>query len=154
IQPVGLIIGSTDPVALDTLAAHAIGYESLRVWTTVVGNAVGLGCNQLDRISIKGLDWASFERKRLRYPELVGRPEESLVGRVTRRVNNTVLRPRPVIAAHLCTGCGACASRCPVGAIQPGPQGMFAVNLATCADCGCCLKTCEVGAVNTEYVGI
>jgi len=42
IRPVGLILGSTDAVALDTLAAHAIGYDQLTVWTTIHANAVGL----------------------------------------------------------------------------------------------------------------
>jgi uncharacterized protein (DUF362 family) len=39
VQPVGLILGSTDAVALDTLAAHAIGYDDLTVWTSIHGQA-------------------------------------------------------------------------------------------------------------------
>src|SRR5262249_59185634 len=34
IQPVGLILGGTDPVALDTVAAHAAGDENLALGTT------------------------------------------------------------------------------------------------------------------------
>ncbi len=154
IRPVGLILGSTDAVALDTLAAHAIGYDRLTIWTSIHGNAVGLGSNQIDRITVRGLKWDSFEKKRLLYPEPEPPYRESLTDQVTRRLNNTILRPRPVIASQTCTGCGACASRCPVEAILRSSHEKFSIDLDQCADCGCCLKVCEVGAVRSEFVGI
>ena len=154
IRPVGLILGSTDAVALDTLAAHAIGYDRLTVWTTIHANAVGLGSNQMDRIAVRGLAWDSFERQQLVYPQLEEAHHESLTDRVTRRLNNTVLRPRPVIVTPQCTGCGACANRCPVNAIQRDTPETFSIDLKRCADCGCCLKVCDVGAVRSEFVGI
>jgi len=137
IRPVGLILGSTDAVALDTLAAHAIGYDRLTIWTSIHGNAVGLGSNQIDRITVRGLKWDSFEKKRLLYPEPEPPYLESLTDQVTRRLNNTILRPRPVIASQTCTGCGACASRCPVGAIRRSPHEKFSIDLDQCPDCGC-----------------
>jgi uncharacterized protein (DUF362 family)/Pyruvate/2-oxoacid:ferredoxin oxidoreductase delta subunit len=154
IRPVGLVLGSTDAVALDTVAVHAIGYEHLITWTSIHGNAVGLGSNRIDQIIVRGLDWNSFPRKRLRYPELQSTLSESLTDWITRRMNNTVLRPRPVIAAQACTGCGACSKRCPVGAIHGGPDGKMSIDLRMCADCGCCLRTCDVGAVRSEFVGV
>jgi len=153
IQPVGLILGGTDPVALDTFAAHAAGYEDLALWTSIRARAVGLGTNEMAHIEVKGLDWDAFPRKRLRYPELVPRPTESLTDRVTRRLNNTILRPRPVIESARCTECGACARRCPVGAITPTGNGAFSIDLGSCADCGCCVKVCDADAVHKEFVG-
>jgi len=152
IQPVGLILGGTDPVALDTIAAHAVGYEDLPVWTSVHAQAAGLGTNEVTRISVTGLEWEAFRKKRLRYPEHVAPRPESVADRVTRRLNNTMLRPRPVIEGARCTDCGACASRCPVGAIRQGTRG-FSIDLGTCADCGCCVKVCDAGAVHKEFVG-
>jgi uncharacterized protein (DUF362 family)/ferredoxin len=150
IQPVGLLLGSTDPVALDTVAAHAIGYEALTLWTSVYGQAAGLGCNQLAQISVHGVDWDSFEPKRLRYPAPPRMCAEPLWERLTRMVNHTIFRPRPVIAQARCTGCGDCVRRCPVNAMTPTAAGRFVINHTTCADCGCCLKVCHEGAVQLE----
>ena len=154
VQPVGLVLGSTDAVALDTLAAHAIGYGNLTVWTSIHGQAVGLGSNRIDRIIVRGMSWDSVQKKRLMHPALEGPHSESLTSRITRRLNNTILRPRPVISTQACSGCGACANRCPVGAIHRDRHGTFSIDLSTCADCGCCLRVCEVGAVRSEFVGI
>jgi uncharacterized protein (DUF362 family)/Pyruvate/2-oxoacid:ferredoxin oxidoreductase delta subunit len=154
VQQVGLVLGSTDAVALDTLAAHAIGYDDLNVWTSIHGQAVGLGSNRIDRIRVRGVDWDSFQKTRLMYPALEEPHSESLTSRITRRLNNTILRRRPVISTGTCSGCGACANRCPVGAIHPKRQGAFSIDLSACADCGCCLRVCEVGAVRSEFVGI
>jgi len=152
IRPVGLILGGADPVALDTVAAHAAGYESLTRWTSVHARAAGLGVDEVARIEVKGLAWEAFQKKRLRHPEHVARHSASVFDRVTRRLNNTMLRPRPVIDRSLCTQCGACAGRCPVGAIKQGAEG-FSIDRSVCADCGCCVKVCDADAVHTEFVG-
>src|SRR5262249_18526778 len=93
------------------------------------------------------------QKKRLRYPELVARSSESVADRVTRRLNNTILRPRPVIESARCTGRGACASRGPVGALSPPTTGAFSIDLGGCADCGCGVTVCGTGAVHREFVG-
>jgi uncharacterized protein (DUF362 family)/ferredoxin len=154
VRPVGLILGGTDAVALDTLAAHVVGYDDLNIWTSIHGSAVGLGSNQLDRIIVRGKDWSSFPKTRLLHPAPELPHSESLTSRLTRRINNTILRPRPVISIQACTGCGACANRCPVGAIRPRDHGKFSIDLSTCSDCGCCLRVCDVGAVRSEFIGI
>src|SRR5262244_2418597 len=134
VRPVGLILGGTDPVALDTIAAHAAGYESLTRWTSVHARAAGLGIDDVARIEVKGLAWEAFQKKRLRHPAHVARHTASVVDRVTRRLNNTMLRPRPVIDRSRCTQCGACASRCPVGAIKETAGGL-SIDRSACADC-------------------
>ena len=54
----------------------------------------------------------------------------------------------------LCTGCGACSNKCPLGAIEirPDEKGFFHpfVNENECIDCGLCYKICP--AVNSREV--
>jgi len=153
IREVGLMLGSADPVAVDTVAAHAIGYEQLTVWTTVYGSAAGLGCNEMDRIDIRGLDWPDFPKKALRYPAPPRTGRGSLYDRLTRSLNHTILRPRPVIVQDRCTGCGDCSDRCPASAIAPLGR-TFQVSQRACADCGCCIRVCEHEAVRLEFTRV
>jgi ferredoxin len=44
-----------------------------------------------------------------------------------------------------CVSCGACASECPVNAINQGDT-QYEIDPATCIDCGNCANVCPVGA--------
>lgn len=154
VRSVGLVLASTDPVAVDTVAAEAIGYDRLQVWPTYFGNELGLGCNDPQQISIRGLDWKEFPKQSLAYPMITEMKRPGILDRISTMVNNGVLRPRPVITASECTGCGDCRERCPVQCIEPAPSGVYEINLHKCADCGCCLKVCEQGAVDLQFGGL
>jgi len=107
VQPVGLLLAGADPDALDTVAAHAIGYEHLPMWTTFYRHERGIGCNDMDRIRIRGIEWGTFEKPHLRYPLIEGSPREPPWARATRILNNTMLRQRPVIDAGQCGEAGS-----------------------------------------------
>jgi len=154
VRPVGLIMASTDAVALDTVAAHAAGYGALPLWMTHYASKLGLGCNRIDDINVEGLDWASFRKARLQYPDMPFSTRPSSFHRATAVINNTVLRPRPVISAAQCTACGDCVDRCPVSCIEPVSKKFYRIDLTKCVDCGCCLRVCEENAVSLEFVGL
>jgi len=154
VRPVGLMLGGTDAVALDTVAAHAIGYEGLGLWASHFGAKSGVGCNRMEQIAIRGVDW-----DRIDHPSLA-HPCTSLVGglpvydRITARLNHTLLRPRPVVDINKCTSCGDCAPSCPVGSISAAVGKAVRIDLSRCVDCGCCIKTCELDAVQLQFVGL
>ncbi len=48
--------------------------------------------------------------------------------------------------ASRCTGCGACASRCPFDALTIGPSGVT-IDRDACMGCGVCASSCPAGAL-------
>jgi len=155
LRPVGVMFASSDPVALDALAAQAVGYENVKIWTTYWGQRLGVGCSDVEKIQTQGMDWCGFEKKRLKLPELKSRLSSGgLCDRISNLVNQTVFRPRATINEERCTGCGECAVRCPVHSIESVNQRRFRVDHSECVDCHCCLAVCEEGAINLQFQGI
>ncbi len=51
------------------------------------------------------------------------------------------------IDKDLCTGCGACAKKCPSKAIEGVIKQAHMINLQKCTKCGICFEICKFGAV-------
>ncbi len=154
VRPVGLMLGGADAVALDTVASRAIGYHELPSWPSYYGGKFGIGCNAMEDIEIRGIDWPGFQRASLQHPFAAPPIRITTSDRLTAVLNHTLLRPRPLIHANECSGCGDCARRCPVKCIPSIANAGFRIDLGRCVDCGCCVKTCEIGAIHTEFVGL
>ena len=52
------------------------------------------------------------------------------------------------VDAGVCIRCGACASVCPVNAIEVADVRVQADK--NCTNCGICMKICPVGAITVE----
>lgn len=154
IRKVGLLLAGTDPVALDCVAAHAVGYDQLPIWTTYHAKRMRLGESAIGKIALTGLDWDEVRRGHLRYPLLVPPQRKSLYELMSSFLNHTIFRLRPVIIGENCTGCGDCAKRCPVQSIDMNQEGTFTIRLRDCADCGCCVRVCESNAIALRHVGV
>ncbi len=154
LQSVGLILAGLDPVALDAVAVHAVGWEGSIIPTITLGEKYGLGCANLKRIKLSGLDWTELQTIRLDPVPTLVHQADSLYDRITRIINKTVMRPRPIITRGSCTGCGDCQQICPVQAIHQTLDGAFMINKLDCADCHICINCCEHDAIELQHLGI
>lgn len=151
VRPVGLILAGAHPVALDVVAAAVVGYDRFRIWTSIHGAMMGLGPDNLADIEIRGLEWQGIRKTRLAPPYIARAHSESLWAKVTRRINNTVLRPRPAVLASSCRGCGHCHTVCPAEAIRMTHSRKYAIDSGKCVDCLCCIKVCDHNTVRLEH---
>ena len=81
-------------------------------------------------------------KKIIQYPRLtLGYPKEPL--------DTEHITGRPQIDHGLCTSCGECVRRCPVGAIgSAGESGQLSIKLEKCIFCSLCEDVCPVHAVS------
>ncbi|MDR0956762.1 MAG: 4Fe-4S binding protein [Endomicrobium sp.] len=53
------------------------------------------------------------------------------------------------INKNVCVGCGACASNCPVAAINQ-KEDKYDIDFNTCVSCGACVGSCPVNAIEQQ----
>jgi uncharacterized protein (DUF362 family) len=148
----GLILVSTDPVAIDSVACKIINLNPLYVPTLVAGEAAGLGVWQYDRIDCIGDDIGLFitsDFKVVRQPA-ISVPDNKL----TRMIKN-LLVARPVILRKKCTRCGTCIRMCPVDPKAIAWVGARIVmppkyRYGRCVRCFCCHEICPTGAIQVK----
>ena len=149
-RQVNALLFSADPIAMDAVACKMINLNPEFVPTSRPGETAGLGTYHYENIEVVGDNLDSFVVKDF---QAVRKPPVSNVN------NNSLLKfmrnrltPRPVINTSVCTGCGTCASLCPVG--QTALDGMGShggkkpkINYNNCIRCYCCQEVCPEGAI-------
>lgn len=148
-RKMGVLLFSTDPIALDALACKLINLDPKLVPTSAPGERAGLGTFHYEEIEIVGETPEQFIAQDFDADRTPALPDSRsffwtfLKNRIT---------PKPVIDPGLCTKCGTCVGHCPV---EPK-----AVNWHTgdksrppsykynrCIRCYCCQELCPEGAI-------
>lgn len=145
----GYLLASRDPVSVDTVAAAILGIDPQSIWTCRLGQAHGLGSSDIGRISIRGAYSSLPQHPALDIPRF-SVPHNGSLESLSRLVNETLLRPRPVIDQMACDGCGDCARICPTGAILHSGNAPF-INKGQCVDCMFCADVCQRRAVKRRF---
>ena len=141
LRSIGLILASSNAVAMDSVMAMMMGCDPGRLHFLRKAKEAGLGDYDLSAIEVIG------ELKRLpdfKLPPLGGQAifrNETMQAMIH---NRTLLRPQA--DPELCTGCGICVEQCPVSALTMNDD-LPQVDADTCITCFCCQEICPEKAM-------
>jgi uncharacterized protein (DUF362 family)/Pyruvate/2-oxoacid:ferredoxin oxidoreductase delta subunit len=144
---VNLILASTDPVAIDAVAASIIGLRPERVPTTRIASEAGLGIGWPEALEIVG---DKLEEVKIHDFKLTSNRKLELLPSILGRALGHYVWVRPAIDEPTCTRCNICVNSCPTGALQSADGKLPVFNYDLCINCWCCHELCQSKAVYVE----
>jgi ferredoxin len=150
--PIGAILGSADPTALDVAAVALIGHEPETVPTVAAAIRRGWTSGRFADLEMVGDDLAGMQVTGFRLPAGGGSQVDRLPAPL-RRVAARALVANPYVTAR-CVGCGQCIESCPVQTIRR-VQDRARIELGDCIRCYCCHELCpeQAIALRQSWVG-
>ncbi len=152
LKQLGLLMLSSDPVALDAVACRIIDLDPSYVLTCERGERAGLGTFRAENIEVLGDSVESFRDPSFK---VVRKPPGAVAGEGLGRIARSLLAPRPAISHRLCTRCGKCVEICPVepkalswpnGGTGTAPRHDYGL----CIRCYCCQEACPSRAIRAR----
>lgn len=144
-KELGMILASTDAVALDSYICHILGKDPLKVPTNKIAYERNLGEAEISKIKVMG-DTPEV-RKDFKWPSGTASSDALqgfLFGGLMR-----FYWSRPAINPDLCTNCRTCIENCPVEALTAGVN-IPEFNYPECINCLCCIELCPEKAVHQD----
>lgn len=159
-KPMGLLLFSADPVALDAVFCALIHMDPETVPTNVQGEAMGLGTWRAERIELllakPGGDGGAVPVALDAFAEAYGDPHFEVDRKKTERLVRSLavlarFSRRPVIHAERCVRCGICVAHCPVPgkalSFRNGRDHPPVYDRKKCIRCYCCQEMCPQKAI-------
>lgn len=143
----GLLLFSSDPVALDTIACRVIDLNPEFVPTITAGDSAGVGNSSINKIKIVGdplEQFVCYDFDVVRKPP-VRVPRNRLFIEIRRHFTS-----RPVADKSRCIRCGRCVDACPVDpkAVVLGKNAQKPrYDYSRCIRCFCCQEVCPAKAI-------
>lgn len=156
--PMGLLLLSQDPVALDSVFCRLIHLDPEIVPTNLHGGKMGLGTWREEEIELLTPEGPlSMEEAVARYgkPDFrVERKPSAGRGILGRIGFLRVFRKKPVIDRDKCRKCGICVESCPVDGkavtFANGRKEPPVYNYKKCIRCFCCQEMCPYKAIRVK----
>ncbi|HVN58705.1 MAG TPA: DUF362 domain-containing protein [Bacteroidales bacterium] len=149
---IGLILGSTNPLALDLTASAVAGYEPMTIPTNRIALTRKRWLKDENEIEYDGPDRESVRVSNFRKIPISESTNISLQFVMRRIKVLRKLEKRPVFIHSRCTGCLKCVKICPVNAISPDAAKVNYINLTDnkCIRCFCCSEVCTDNAIEVR----
>ena len=146
VKKLGLILTSSDAVALDSIAAKILGFEDGEILTTEEAFRRGIGEKSVENIITLGCSLEKLENREFVLPSnrYLGYIPTSLV-----KIMGKFLWVRPYPDEKRCERCGACIEVCPTKAMAP-KDGFPIIDYKKCISCFCCDEACPHNAIDQK----
>jgi len=147
-----VLIGSSNPLALDLIASKIAGYNPGEIPTSRISLARGIWMKSPDEINYDGPDLHSLIRKDFKRIHVTTNTNISLMFLKNRIHFLRKFERRPVFIHENCTGCSECIRICPLNAIVMDRIRKNYVILTDrkCIRCFCCSEVCKFKAVRIK----
>jgi uncharacterized protein (DUF362 family)/Pyruvate/2-oxoacid:ferredoxin oxidoreductase delta subunit len=145
-REIGLILASTDAVALDTVAAFIMGYDPMKIGTIKLAQISGIGVGDINNITILGEDLEEIIIKD--FAKASNYMLELLPKFLTKKFVDTYVSSKPFIDSSRCKRCELCRDSCPMRSIHLEP--VPTIDYHSCIRCYCCYEVCVNNAIVLE----
>jgi uncharacterized protein (DUF362 family)/Pyruvate/2-oxoacid:ferredoxin oxidoreductase delta subunit len=145
--PVGLLLFSDDPVAIDAVACRIMGIDPMSVAVIRFAQEMGLGNARASAIELRGDNLQALMPRAFKMP---ARSPQEGVPKWAMRMAKDLIVPKPVIDAKACIKCGDCVAACPTTpkSLRQSRGAVPVYDYSTCIRCYCCQETCRQGAIS------
>jgi ferredoxin len=154
---IGLVLASSNLLALDAAACRIIGYSPANIPVSREALSRKFWLRDFSEIEYPGL-----HPDDVKVPNFVKVPLKKsgsqllgfILPRRLRRFRESLV-PRPEIRRDICVRCGDCARICASGAIAPaGKEKHMVITHEKCIRCYCCHEICPLNAIDIKKVSI
>jgi uncharacterized protein (DUF362 family)/Pyruvate/2-oxoacid:ferredoxin oxidoreductase delta subunit len=154
-REIGLLLASSDAVALDVVACRVIGLDPEWVPMLRLAKERGWWDGSPESIEVVGRRIEEIAVSDFKLPQVTPRKADGLAGllwwqRLMQPLFKPILTPRPVPMRGKCTACRTCERSCPQGAISIVGK-VAVVDDGKCIRCYCCHELCPEAAIELEF---
>ena len=154
-RPVGYLLASTNPLALDVIVGETMAIPLEKNPILKAADAKGIVPVRPDDIEIIGASIDELHIPDYKLPQSIFQGSgfeygpswlQHVINRIF--VNGVTLEPK--IRQDRCTACGACRIACPVGTIQFIDDSYAQIDPKNCIRCYCCHEMCPEDAIDLK----
>ncbi|MBI9108678.1 MAG: DUF362 domain-containing protein [Spirochaetales bacterium] len=146
----GLLLASSNLLALDITACRIIGYDPDIIPVNKDAIDRGIWLESSSDPEVLGLSVSDVKIHNFKKISLTGNPSqliEFLTPRFLKKLE-IALSPRPVFIENTCIRCGQCVKICPADALKL--EGMILIDYEKCIRCFCCHEVCPEDAIKVK----